>query len=526
MAHLQTGITSVVVYPDRARVTRSGSMSLEAGSHKVEIRDLPLSLNPDSLRASARGTARARLMGLQVQREFYTQTPAENIRSLEEQLENLQDDVKRLDAKSDLMRRSRDDLLRLSSQAETFALALAAGEASVEDQAAMFTSLRIQAEKLVADLLVLDIEKRERERDIQKLKNELDQYRSARPTQRNRVIAEIEVSQAGELNLDMLYVVSGAGWKPLYDVRLLEREEEATVEVGYLAQVVQKSGEQWESVTLTLSTARPALASRLPELDPWFIDQERPIPVPSQPRMAVHAARMMDTASESEAIREGPLEMSEMEAASASVESSGAAVTYHLPGKAHIPGDGAPHKVTIAQFNLPPRLDYISAPKIAEAAYRRAKIPNDTQYLFLSGQANLFVGDEFIGSASIDLTPPKGEMELHLGVDDRIKVERKLKQREVDKRFIGGKRRTQFSYEITIENLLQKTADLTLQDQLPVSRHEDIKVKLETAEPKPDQHSRLNLLEWNLVLEPGEKKKVRFNFGVEHPQTLGVIGLP
>ena len=61
---METTITAVTVYPDRARVTRAGQTSVEPGQYRFEIPELPLTLSPESVRISGRGTARARLGGL------------------------------------------------------------------------------------------------------------------------------------------------------------------------------------------------------------------------------------------------------------------------------------------------------------------------------------------------------------------------------------------------------------------------------------------------------------------------------
>jgi uncharacterized protein (TIGR02231 family) len=171
-------------------------------------------------------------------------------------------------------------------------------------------------------------------------------------------------------------------------------------------------------------------------------------------------------------------------------------------------------------------LDYVTAPKLVEAVYRRAQVTNDSPYTLLPGTANLFAGDEFIGATELELVAPQGEIELYLGPDDRVKVERELKRREVDKKFIGDKRRLHYAYEITLENLLPTEARVTLHDQIPVSRHEDVKVKLSAAEPEPSEQSELNLLDWELELAPGEKRDVRFGFTVEHPRAMRLTGLP
>jgi uncharacterized protein (TIGR02231 family) len=177
-------------------------------------------------------------------------------------------------------------------------------------------------------------------------------------------------------------------------------------------------------------------------------------------------------------------------------------------------------------INLPPKLDYLSVPKLAEAAYRRATITNRSEYLLLPGQANLFVDGDFVGTLSIERVAPNQEFDIALGVDDRVVVTRELKAREVDKKLIGDRRRLRVAYEIEVKNLRDTAIDLDLRDQLPVSRHEQIKVKLETADPKPGELTELNELIWKLSLAANAKQLVRFDFTIEHPAAMQITGLP
>ncbi len=531
MPSLQTHISAVFVYPDRARVSRQGSLTLEPGTHELEISGLPIQIDADSLRASAYGSARARLLGVQAQRVFYAETPAEAVRQMEIQIDGLQDNLKQLDAQDKLLQSYRFNLESLCGQTETYGTALAAGETTVEAQLALYDALHSRSAKLDAEMQTTAASRREVERRLQKIQNELDQHRNSRPSERYTAWVEMEVLQAGELTVEMSYVVSGASWKPLYDLRLLEEGEKTSLEVGYLAQVSQKTSEPWEDVTLTLSTARPTLAGVLPELKPWYIQPYLPPPAPSsQPAPAVRAAKAdqvkMFAAAETFGEAGFSLPPKEVEEVQASVDTSGATVTYHIPNPVTIPADGAPHKVVVARLGLNPEMDYVTAPKLVEAAYRRAQVANDSPYLLLPGAANLFTGDEFIGATRLKLTAPQEKFELYLGVDDRIKVKREIKRREVEKTIIGGKRRLHFGYEIALENLTSGDAGVLVHDQIPASRHEDVKVRLESAEPKPTEQSELNLLDWKLKLASKEKRIVRFYFGVEAPQGMNISGLP
>jgi len=528
MPELETTLSEITVYPDRARVKRGGEIGLETGVQQIEIQNLPLTLNPDSARASARGTARARLMGLQIQRAIFAETPAEQARELEAKIEALQDEITAVEARAELIKQSRAKVDALGSHTEVFATALAAGETSVDKQLAVFDGLRQRADELDAEGLQLQAKRREMDRKMQQLKRQLDLLRSARPRERYTALVEVEVLSAGNLTVELEYVVSHAGWKPLYDLRLTEENDKATLEIGYLAQVTQQSGENWENTTLTLSTARPALAIIQPELDPWYIGLPQP-PRPMALRamaaapapMAAKAVDMMMVPAPGQ-----PAEAAEVEEAMAAVDTSGTAVTYHVSGMVNIPSDGAPHKVTVARYPLSPRLDYVTAPKLTEAVYRHAKATNDSPYTLLAGAANLFAEDEFLGTTSLELVAPQGEIELYLGADDRIKVERELKRREMEKTLIGGKRRIHIGYEIRLENMLTRQAQITVHDQFPVSQHVDIKVKLEASQPPPTKQTELNLLDWELSLAPKEKRTLRFDFVVEYPPEFTVAGLP
>src|SRR5262245_55789805 len=63
MADLETKITGVTVYPDRARVTRRGTATLEAGEQTLMVTNLPQTMDTSSVRAAGKGNAR--LTGVQ-----------------------------------------------------------------------------------------------------------------------------------------------------------------------------------------------------------------------------------------------------------------------------------------------------------------------------------------------------------------------------------------------------------------------------------------------------------------------------
>lgn len=247
----------------------------------------------------------------------------------------------------------------------------------------------------------------------------------------------------------------------------------------------------------------------------------------AEPMMAeaVPSADMMDVVlSREERLREPFVEA---EAVEAEVEEQGVALSFKVPRRGDIPGDGSAHKTTVTTVNLPPRLDYVAAPKLVQQAYRRATISNDSQHILLPGQVNIFHGREFVGRTNFeDAIAPGQEFEIHLGVDDRISVTRELVESRVDKKFLGNNRRLLYGYKIEVENLKSSREKITVRDQLPVSQHEAIKVQTGHIEPQPKEQTDLGLIEWELCLEPREKREIHLDFRVEHPRDMEVVGLP
>ncbi len=526
MTDINSTVVDVTVFPDRARVTRRGTLPLAIGTHRIDFNDIPLSLMPESVRAAGRGTALASLLGVDTRRTYFAETPSVRIHELEQQIERLNDQDKELADRAAAAEVQATFIKNLADQsAEQFARGLAWGRAQMSQGETLLSFMQQQLAQAQATVREINQQRRELARQLTKLTNELNDNRSARPRERYTATVEVEVKQGGDLTLELTYMLSNAAWSALYDIRFGEGEK-PSLQVAYLAQVMQNTGEDWNDVSLTLSTARPALASVKPELEPWYLSPYAP-PPPAMRRVAMAAPTAPAAQAGVEAFEAiTPAPQMAMEVPSAQVDAQAASVTFKLAQPVSIPSDGSPHKVNVATLELPPQLDYITLPKLAEAAYRRVKLTNRSDFLLLPGQANLFVGGDFVGTQSFERIAPNEEFDLTLGVDDRVYVKRELKAREVDKKFLADRRRLKVGYELEIRNLRPGKISLEVRDQIPVSRHEQVKVKLESADPRPREQTELNELEWRLELEPGAKQLIRFDFSVEYPTSMTVIGLP
>jgi uncharacterized protein (TIGR02231 family) len=212
MTELDTTITEVTIYPDRARVTRRGTAELKQGEHRLQVGELPLSLLPESVRAAGKGTAQARILAVDVTQAFYQEPPTATVAELEKEIEKLEDQDKTLADQAAAHQAQLEFLKGLGTAAgENLSRGIAFGKSKVADGQEM---LAFMAEGMAAasqGLREASAQRRELERELTKLRHELEQQRSARPRQRYAVTVDVEVLGQGDFELEVTYMVRNAG---------------------------------------------------------------------------------------------------------------------------------------------------------------------------------------------------------------------------------------------------------------------------------------------------------------------------
>jgi uncharacterized protein (TIGR02231 family) len=199
-------------------------------------------------------------------------------------------------------------------------------------------------------------------------------------------------------------------------------------------------------------------------------------------------------------------------------------VTYRPSRPVAVPSGVSGHRTTLAQLDLTAVLGYVTAPVLAEEAYLRAVVVNTSSHALRPGRASVFHDAEFVGTTSLDAWAPGEELELALGVDDRIRVERELVRRTASKATLSGQKRREAEYRITVGNHGPRSADVTVLDQAPVSRDDSITVKDVRSSPEPAETSELGELTWRLTLAPGETGEVKLSYRVDVAKGVELSG--
>lgn len=191
-----------------------------------------------------------------------------------------------------------------------------------------------------------------------------------------------------------------------------------------------------------------------------------------------------------------------------------------------IPSDNSTHKVTIAINNLPIDFSYTSIPKTLEKVYVKGKVANKNDYPLLEGEINIFVDNDFVNRTFLNTVVPTDTLELALGIDESIKCEKILKNKFVEsKGLFDGSKMITYDYEIKITNNRKTAEDISILDQLPISRNEKIKTELLIPKDLAEKLNDKKELKWDLKLNPGETKIIPLKFTIEFPNNINVYGL-
>ena len=512
---LEAPISAVTVFRDGARVQRNGTVSMTQGTQAVVIGGLPAGVDPASVRVAARGPGLT-LLTVEVHHGYRADPLRDETTRLRAEAERCRDAVRALDDEDAAVQARLDFLGHLSGAAATaLARAVGFGRASHDDVAQMAGHLSADTADALGGRRDIAARSRDARRELEAAERRLDEaeQRAGQPAAYTDVSAILEAGAAAEAEVELSSHVPGASWRPLYDLTL-DGEQLA---VSYLAEVTQQTGEDWPAVELVLATMRRGRHQGLPELDPWYIGKAAAVP-PAMPRMARRAMAVAAGAS-APGGPEAAVLMAEPD------DSAGAGLVYRIQRPLAVPADGGPHKTSIGRFGLDAALDHLAVPVLAPEAYLRATVTNTSPLLLLPGPARVFHGTQFVGETSLETVAAGEEFELQLGVDDQVRVERKLRRRSTGKAVIGGTRTIDVGYEITVENHRTGKTQVSVHDRIPVSTDGDIRVRLRETSPAPATQTDLGELTWELSLDGGQEATVRYRFTVEHPAQVTVSGL-
>jgi uncharacterized protein (TIGR02231 family) len=528
-------IDTVTVYPQGAEVTRIGRVKMERGEHMILFNDLPTNAVAGSIRVEGKATGRLEIGSVDTRRVKVPSTDeaiaATERKRIEDAIEKLRDDRGQLSATVEAAETQKTLINNLTQLPTKSAPANGAAPAQ-PDWAQLYAMIGqhiAEAQKIILDT---QIKIREVDLQIRDLEGKLTQIA---PTQQERTEVKVFVNAGAPLEADMVirYQVTSASWTPFYDARLAvgTKAQAPTLQLVRRASIQQRSGEIWDNVGLSLSTARPGAGTAAPQLGTLTVDYEgdgiaRPRELaPTAMTRSVGAARVAVSEDEDQR-RDRAVAQTMAEEARATVEVQAFQAVYGIPGRATVPTTGEAKRVQIDEMPLEPALTVRTVPKRDEKAFLYAKVTIARGTPILPGPVSLFRDATFVGSGRLPLLAPGEEHELGFGVDDAVKVRHAIaEEKRSESGIITSSKTDTRNYRITAKNLHERAINLVVLDQVPVSQNADIKVELigKTAPTKQNLDDKRGVVAWEIKLEPDQEQVIEHGYRVTWPAAKKVI---
>ena len=520
-------VTDVTVYSDRAQVVRTAEVNLDPGLHTLRFEELPSGVDAQGIQVD--GSGAATVMDVRFRTENLKEVAQEAWRELYAREEQLKEERRALEQRISAYGESRDFLLRISAR-------VTAPKQREQEDILDRDKWEQMLDMVLEQQLDYDEAIRAAEEEMKAVDLKLEKVRGdikatgARSSRERRVVeVDVDVSEAGPVALRLSYLVHGPAWVPAYDVRVDTQTRK--MELKTFALIRQNSGEDWTDVKLKLSTAAPALGGQHATLQPWRLQVAdsgaggggRGVQYGS----AYNGFAGMDHRS---MVNFAPAALSDkgvMADREAEVVEQGTAVVFVPEGISTIESDNVEHRIAVSGVTLPSHFRYSAVPKLDTHAYLKAKAVNSSGHPLPAGRANIYLDGSYVTTSELKAVPQGEAFWVFLGVDAGMTVEYRLV-----KHFRSDERRNTVRHTreflIQIKNTHAEPEEVIVWDQLPISQHEEIEVKLleprysgDTQELKIDEAKRL---QWFRTLAPGEEWSIPFSFQMDVPAGMAIQG--
>lgn len=524
-------IDAVTVFPSGAEITRLIKVKLERGEHTLLLRDLTGEALPESIRVEASagslleiGSVDARIVGLSSGDPAVAQSERKKI---EDQIEALNNDSRMQEGVVQATAMQRAYLENLVKLPQT--PGAAGNSATREDWGALFAVIGSSMTEALKASEAAATRMREIDRQLADLNTQLANVGGNGRQDRTEIRVHVSAAAPLDAELTLRYQTQSASWTPFYDGRLTlgTREAAPSLLITRRASVQQNTGEDWDGVTLALSTTRPGATTSAPELKPLVVDFLAGAKLESPggssymtQRNSNYDKRQSDEFDENQFDQFQRRRRAPQTIASARITAF--QTVYAVPGRTLIRSTGEAKRLQIGSEQIKPALMVQTAPRIDQSAYLYARMMlSATSSPLLEGQVSLFRDGVFVGNGTMPQLSPGEEHDLGFGVDERVKVKRVVLE---NKRGQTGTFTTSYTeerrYAIAVKNLHDRAVQVRVFDRTPVPLHQDIKVDFQAQGMQPtetDVDDQRGVLMWQINAEAGEEKHIGFGYRLSAP---------
>jgi len=502
-------IKFVTVYKQNAEIARYASVNIKAGKQELVLTGISTAINPASLQVKFVGT-KAMLLSVKYEQNYLIDQPENSkITNLKKEIESLDDQINWNAVK----KKSLKGMLAILNKNQDLGGANAGFTPS--QVVALANTYKVKYLEVQKDLFAVVKKEKTLYESKQKLAKQLSEINGKYNRPSGNIIIVLSAEQAGKINLSAKYIVRNAGWRPLYDLRSNGITED--VKLAYKANVYQNTGQDWDNVKIRISTGNPTQNNNRPILRPLYASIYQPYQDNSLDEVVMEAAPVATNMG-----YKRKKNSADSYGYTAEVAQNQLNVFFELTGRQTIASDGKENALALKQYQLKTTYSYHAVPKLSKGAFLLAKISDWTQYNLVAGNANIFFEGVYVGKTYINPNVSADELLISMGRDNGIVIEREPVT-FASAKFIGTNQKESFAYKITVKNKKNKTINIEILDQIPVSQDKSIVITLDEKDGA-EYNADIGKLLWNLTLNPGQSKTVTFKYTIKYPKKAQVQG--
>lgn len=338
------------------------------------------------------------------------------------------------------------------------------------------------------------------------------------------LIVSVVAKEPSNADFNISYVVSGAGWYPSYDLHVDDISKPLVL--NYKANVHQNTGEEWKDVRLIFSNGNPNESGIAPVLNPFYIRNLAGIRYKA--RAEARPAAMNEVVVSSykkkliDADQAGYINAEQKSNINYTDPSQNAtSISFELATPYTVINDGKNRAVDMKQEDIPATFEYFCVPKKEKKVFLVAHVINWLDYNLMDGEVNLYYEGTYTGKTAFSLANTEDTLNLSLGVDKGITVNRTQVKDFSKKQILSDKKSVATAYDISIRNNKKFPIHVVLEDQLPLSSDKEITIENPSYDGATLDEA-TGKLTWKIDLAPAKDKKLKLSYTVKYPKTYRV----
>ena len=186
-----------------------------------------------------------------------------------------------------------------------------------------------------------------------------------------------------------------------------------------------------------------------------------------------------------------------------------------------IPSDGKDYFVKIKEVSLPVTYIYNTVPKLDNGVFLTALITDWTELNLLSGKSNIYYQGTYTGESFINAESTEDTLNVSLGRDRSIIVQREYNKKVVDKKIIGNSIKETIAWDITVRNNKNSKIKIIVEDQFPLSEVKTIEIE-RLGYSNAILNEKTGKLTWEFELAPTEKTVLNYKYSVKYPNNVNL----